>query len=823
MAKFLALMILLSFWGSFISGQKPGLDAPYRIHTLFSVECQNYFDWQTVGFMHSFKKAQQPGPVTRLLSCTKEEKKNYKGMDLAPTLEVPSMSKHPKTGDWYPAINKPAGIVHWLKHSKDAQNVDWVVILDADMILRGPIIPWELGAEKGRPVAAYYGYLVGCDNILAKLHTKHPELCNKVGGLLAMHIDDLRVLAPLWLSKTEEVREDRAHWATNITGDIYGKGWISEMYGYSFGAAEAGLRHKINDDLMIYPGYTPRPGVEPILLHYGLPFSVGNWSFSKLDHHEDGIVYECGRFFPEPPYPREVKLMESDPNKRRGLFLSIECINTMNEGLLLQHARNGCPKPKWSKYLSFLKSKTFAELTQPKLLTPHRIQTEVAEEGKEINEAIRQYPKIHTLFSTECTPYFDWQTVGFMHSFHLSGQSGNITRLLSCTDEDLKEYKGHDLAPTHYVPSMSLHPLTGDWYPAINKPAAVVHWLNHVNIDAEYIVILDADMILRGPITPWEFKAARGRPVSTPYEYLIGCDNELAKLHTRHPEACDKVGGVIIMHIDDLREFALLWLLKTEEVRADKAHYATNITGDIYQSGWISEMYGYSFGAAELKLRHHISSEILIYPGYVPEPGVNYRVFHYGLEFKVGNWSFDKANWREVDLVNRCWATFPDPPDPSTLEQADENLLQRDLLSIECVKTLNEALRLHHKRRNCPDPTTLSDPKLDTIKDVTSSRKFGRFAGNDDMRSNPVPRNHSQESSLPKVADRLFSTLRFWIILLWVFSGLGFMLVMLVVFSGYKGKGSSKGKSNKNRRRSYTGFLKMNIGDRQTRKSEVSL
>ncbi|XP_022739359.1 peptidyl serine alpha-galactosyltransferase-like isoform X2 [Durio zibethinus] len=766
MAKFLALMILLSFWGSFISGQKPGLDAPYRIHTLFSVECQNYFDWQTVGFMHSFKKAQQPGPVTRLLSCTKEEKKNYKGMDLAPTLEVPSMSKHPKTGDWY---------------------------------------------------------LVGCDNILAKLHTKHPELCNKVGGLLAMHIDDLRVLAPLWLSKTEEVREDRAHWATNITGDIYGKGWISEMYGYSFGAAEAGLRHKINDDLMIYPGYTPRPGVEPILLHYGLPFSVGNWSFSKLDHHEDGIVYECGRFFPEPPYPREVKLMESDPNKRRGLFLSIECINTMNEGLLLQHARNGCPKPKWSKYLSFLKSKTFAELTQPKLLTPHRIQTEVAEEGKEINEAIRQYPKIHTLFSTECTPYFDWQTVGFMHSFHLSGQSGNITRLLSCTDEDLKEYKGHDLAPTHYVPSMSLHPLTGDWYPAINKPAAVVHWLNHVNIDAEYIVILDADMILRGPITPWEFKAARGRPVSTPYEYLIGCDNELAKLHTRHPEACDKVGGVIIMHIDDLREFALLWLLKTEEVRADKAHYATNITGDIYQSGWISEMYGYSFGAAELKLRHHISSEILIYPGYVPEPGVNYRVFHYGLEFKVGNWSFDKANWREVDLVNRCWATFPDPPDPSTLEQADENLLQRDLLSIECVKTLNEALRLHHKRRNCPDPTTLSDPKLDTIKDVTSSRKFGRFAGNDDMRSNPVPRNHSQESSLPKVADRLFSTLRFWIILLWVFSGLGFMLVMLVVFSGYKGKGSSKGKSNKNRRRSYTGFLKMNIGDRQTRKSEVSL
>jgi len=71
-----------------------------RIHTLFSVECQNYFDWQTVGLMNSYRKAKQPGPITRLLSCTDEEKKKYKGMHLAPTFEVPSMSRHPRTGDW---------------------------------------------------------------------------------------------------------------------------------------------------------------------------------------------------------------------------------------------------------------------------------------------------------------------------------------------------------------------------------------------------------------------------------------------------------------------------------------------------------------------------------------------------------------------------------------------------------------------------------------------------------------------------------------------------------------------------------------------------
>lgn len=57
---------------------------------------------------------------------------------------------------------------------------------------------------------------------------------------------------------------------------------------------------------MIYPGYTPREGVEPILLHYGLPFKVGNWSFNKLEHHDDDVVYECNRIFPPPPFPREV-------------------------------------------------------------------------------------------------------------------------------------------------------------------------------------------------------------------------------------------------------------------------------------------------------------------------------------------------------------------------------------------------------------------------------------------------------------------------------------------------------------------------------------
>jgi hypothetical protein len=75
-------------------------NSPWRMHTLFSVECDVYFDWQTVGMMHSFRKSGQPGAITRLLSCTDQQLASYRGLHLAPSHLVPSMSQHPVTGDW---------------------------------------------------------------------------------------------------------------------------------------------------------------------------------------------------------------------------------------------------------------------------------------------------------------------------------------------------------------------------------------------------------------------------------------------------------------------------------------------------------------------------------------------------------------------------------------------------------------------------------------------------------------------------------------------------------------------------------------------------
>lgn len=42
------------------------------------------------------------------------------------------------------------------------------------------------------------------------------------------------------------------------------------------------------------------------------------------------------------------------------------------------------------------------------------------------------------VFSAECIPAFDWQSVGLFYSFYHSKQPGRITRLLACEDEQLR-------------------------------------------------------------------------------------------------------------------------------------------------------------------------------------------------------------------------------------------------------------------------------------------------------------------------------------------------------------------------------------------------
>ena len=176
--------------------------------------------------------------------------------------------------------------------------------------------------------------MIGTSNAMAAnfLPPDRVALAKPVGWYHIFHRDDLKRIAPLWLEFCGKVRTNpQLYWSMNgsiprdiPTGDAYvhhGEApWISEMYGYAFGAAMAGVDHVITSGVVEYPS-SVRPTQEPYIIHYGIDFNIGpsyNWNkmvYKSLD------LYKCkGRFFGPPPKPR-------NKAERFGAFV----VNTLND------------------------------------------------------------------------------------------------------------------------------------------------------------------------------------------------------------------------------------------------------------------------------------------------------------------------------------------------------------------------------------------------------------------------------------------------------------------------------------------------------------
>ena len=198
------------------------------IHVAFPTECGLYFVWQSIGMVYSHGKIRQPGPLTRIVSCTPEEWEAMppEARDFVPTHVAPNYAVHPRTGDRYPAYNKPMAVIDWL--AKTDVKEDYVLIIDADMIMRRPILP-----DPSSPLAtsAFFGYMIGVNNELALKHVpevtpREDELAgpkgrrgDKAGGFTMMQTEQLRRVAPLWLQYTEDVRADPDAWKLSVRMD----------------------------------------------------------------------------------------------------------------------------------------------------------------------------------------------------------------------------------------------------------------------------------------------------------------------------------------------------------------------------------------------------------------------------------------------------------------------------------------------------------------------------------------------------------------------------------------------------------------------------
>eukprot|EP00966_Prymnesium_polylepis_P107536 2489177-Prymnesium_polylepis.1 len=255
-----------------------------------------------------------PGGVTRLLACDEEALKTYRGLSIGPTFVhknhknvwqhrtlEPGEAEHPfgaVLGDQSGSYNKPGSMMHWVQEAPEAKLVDYVLYLDADMLLRRPMDPIALGVRPGIVVSEHVGYMdVGLRNGLARQFLPTEEMAGNAGRDLGkytmptcrddcaenegkwhaaagwyhfFHMDDIRKIAPRWYHYEQQIRlNPQKYWrltdpATNISvgtdialGDDFVKRgeapWISEMYGYAFASAEAGLRHILTDGIVVYP------------------------------------------------------------------------------------------------------------------------------------------------------------------------------------------------------------------------------------------------------------------------------------------------------------------------------------------------------------------------------------------------------------------------------------------------------------------------------------------------------------------------------------------------------------------------------------------
>lgn len=257
---------------------------------------------------------------------------------------------------------------------------------------------------------------------------------------------------------------------------------------------------------------------------------------------------------------------------------------------------------------------------------------------------------MHVIFSTDCTPYQDWQTIVLFHSAVTVGQEGPITRIASgCNDAKKAELTElyQKLYPQYYVhftPDFKKDAKTGKSYDFYNKPWGLKDWLHNANppIDPDVIIaLIDPDMIFLRPLTTAIRGVAnnifhkslgqseiidrvtQGHPVAQLYglgapwandkhlkfnrTHVCGQGSTCLKHSVQYGEKHFSVGPPYLVQRRDLDRIARSW---------------TDFVPRVYEKYpyLLAEMYAYSMAAAHeelphLQVEHYMVSNTEVEPG----------------------------------------------------------------------------------------------------------------------------------------------------------------------------------------------------------------
>eukprot|EP00613_Pedinella_sp_CCMP2098_P022131 CAMPEP_0171688796 /NCGR_PEP_ID=MMETSP0991-20121206/4101_1 /TAXON_ID=483369 /ORGANISM="non described non described, Strain CCMP2098" /LENGTH=573 /DNA_ID=CAMNT_0012276791 /DNA_START=28 /DNA_END=1749 /DNA_ORIENTATION=+ len=122
----------------------------------------------------------------------------------------------------------------------------------------------------------------------------------------------------------------------------------------------------------------------------------------------------------------------------------------------------------------------------------------------------------YVVFSTGCSEFQDWQSIGVYSSAERVGQRGIITRIASgCTslqEVAIRHAMSHlpNRCRVHFAPNTQVRDHSGSMYKYANKPLGMMHWLNHAEPPvppASTIALIDPDMFFIRPLWHDSFDA----------------------------------------------------------------------------------------------------------------------------------------------------------------------------------------------------------------------------------------------------------------------------------------------------------------------------
>merc|ERR1712032_295327 len=255
-------------------------------------------------------------------------------------------------------------------------------------------------------------------------------------------------------------------------------------------------------------------------------------------------------------------------------------------------------------------------------------------------------PQQHTIFSTDCSRYQQWQSYLLFHQALRVHQPGNITRIVSgCTAEQAihekiwhTNYVQNSMSQyfhLHHTPHFStIHsPLhsPGKEYKFFNKPFGLLHWFQHsdnmgiihdqVARENDIIVVLDPDMVLIRPITydmsqedlvhqSKQRKVTHGNPYAQKYGLgshwrtfnltaIAGKQSPSLSVSLHDANSNYPVGPPIIATAKDLYKIVKKWTEFVPRVYDQYPHL-------------LAEMYAYCIAAAHVKLPHTLVYSLMV-------------------------------------------------------------------------------------------------------------------------------------------------------------------------------------------------------------------